>query len=514
MTTVPPMARFMTTFHHHLWILLALTSIIQGCAPTAGTPTPLPVTGSETIRVTLLHINDVYEITPLDQGRSGGLSRIATLRHRLLADNPNTLLTLGGDFFSPSAVGTALVDGTRLAGRQMVATLNAAGLDIAVFGNHEFDLREPEFLSRLAESQFTYLATNVTDARGDLFPGTVRHRIVTLTAPSGRTVRIGFVGATIRSNQREWVRYTDPDSALRREVALIRDSVDVIVALTHLPIATDIHLAETVPEVTILLGGHEHDNQAYRRGPAFTPVLKADANARTAMIVHLTFRPGAPATVSYDLVVVTDSIPEDPVVRAEADRWMTLGTAGMRASGFEPGRAVTHTTEPLDGREAVMRTRPTLLGAIVASALRHETNADVGLFNTGSIRIDDVLPPGPITEYDLIRLLPFGGHAVEVEMTGSLLSRVLATGELNRGTGGYLAWDNAGRNSSGEWTVGGTPVDTTRTYRVVTTDFLVSGAERNLGYLAPGHPGLRMLRELRDIRQVVMTELRRRYGLP
>jgi len=396
----------------------------------------------------------------------------------------------------------------------MVATLNATGLDLAVFGNHEFDVRESEFLSRLGESRFAYLATNVTDAKGDLFPGTIRHQIVTVVAPNGRRVRLGFVGATIRSNQRDWVRYTDPDSALRGEVVLIRDSVDAIVALTHLPIATDIHLAETIPELTLVLGGHEHDNQAYRRGSTFTPVLKADANARSALIVNLTLNPGAPANVSYQLVVVTDSIPEDPAVRAEADRWMDLGTVGIRAAGFEPDRVVTRITEPLDGREAVMRTRPTLLGALVASALRHETTADVGLFNTGSIRIDDVLPPGPITEYDLIRVLPFGGNAVEVEMSGSLLLRVLATGESNRGTGGYLAWDNVGRDSSGGWTVGGTPIDTTRAYRVVTTDFLVSGAERNLAYLAPGHPDLGAVRQLRDIRQVVMTELRRRYGLP
>lgn len=495
-------------------LLLLIVGAIACSLPPGPRPTPVATGPSDVVHVTLLHINDVYEITPLDQGRSGGLSRIATLRRRLLADNPNTLLTLGGDFFSPSAVGTALVDGTRLAGRQMVATLNAAGLDLAVFGNHEFDLREPEFVSRIVESRFPYLATNVTDANGDLFPGTVPHRIVSITAPDGRTVRIGFVGATIRSNQRDWVRYTDPDSALRREVALIRDSVDAIVALTHLPIATDIRLAETVPELTVLLGGHEHDNQAYRRGPNFTPVLKADANGRSAVIVHLTLSPGAPAQVSYELVAVTDPIPEDPVVRAEADRWMALGTTGIRTAGFEPDRVVTRTTEPLDGREAVMRTRPTLLGAIVASALRHETDADVGLFNTGSIRIDDVLPPGPITEYDLIRLLPFGGNAVEVEMTGALLVRVLETGESNQGTGGYLASDGVGRDAMGGWTAGGAPLDTTRTYRVVTTDFLVSGSERNLSYLAPGNPGLGTVRPLRDVRQVVMAELRRRYGWP
>jgi 5'-nucleotidase len=30
------------------------------------------------------------------------------------------------------------------------------------------------------------------------------------------------------------------------------------------------------------------------------------------------------------------------------------------------------------------------------------------VFNSGAIRIDDVLPAGPITQYDVIRMLPFG----------------------------------------------------------------------------------------------------------
>ena len=31
------------------------------------------------VRVTILHINDVYEIAPVEGGRSGGLARVATL---------------------------------------------------------------------------------------------------------------------------------------------------------------------------------------------------------------------------------------------------------------------------------------------------------------------------------------------------------------------------------------------------------------------------------------------------
>src|SRR6187401_1211211 len=79
--------------------------------------------------ITILHFNDVYEITPVDGGKAGGLARVANLRARLKASHPDLITTLGGDYLSPSAIGTARVNGERLNGRQMVAVLNLLGLD-------------------------------------------------------------------------------------------------------------------------------------------------------------------------------------------------------------------------------------------------------------------------------------------------------------------------------------------------------------------------------------------------
>ena len=135
---------------------------------------PLP------IHVTLIQLNDIYEITPVSGGRWGGPARVATVRKRLTEENPNTFTILAGDLFSPSALGTARVDGERLAGRQMVAVLNAMGLDYATFGNHEFDLNEEQFLSRMEESAFEWVSTNVTDDEGALFPGVEKHEILTV----------------------------------------------------------------------------------------------------------------------------------------------------------------------------------------------------------------------------------------------------------------------------------------------------------------------------------------------
>lgn len=102
-------------------------------------------------------MNDIYELTPVSGGREGGLARVATIRKDLLAENPHTMTVLAGDLLSPSALGTARVDGERLAGKQIVAAMNVLGLDYITFGNHEFDVRESGFLERLEKSRFTWI---------------------------------------------------------------------------------------------------------------------------------------------------------------------------------------------------------------------------------------------------------------------------------------------------------------------------------------------------------------------
>ena len=59
---------------------------------------------------------------------------------------------------------------------------------------------------------------------------------------------------------------------------------------------------------------------------------------------------------------------------------------------------------------------------VVAAVVREAGSYDVGLLNGGSIRIDDVIPAGPMTEYDAIRMLPFGGKVVSVSLDGAALA--------------------------------------------------------------------------------------------
>lgn len=155
-----------------------LLSIIVVFTLTACATTPTPLISDGRIHVTILHFNDIYEITPVSGGKEGGIARVATLRKQLLARNPNTITTLGGDLFSPSAIGTAQFEGDRLAGRQMVDVLNHLQLDYATFGNHEFDVKESQFNQRMQEAKFTWVSSNVFAADGQPYAGVKQNLVI------------------------------------------------------------------------------------------------------------------------------------------------------------------------------------------------------------------------------------------------------------------------------------------------------------------------------------------------
>lgn len=488
----------------------------------AAPATPAAPLGGEAsvVEVTILHINDVYEVTPVEGGRSGGLARVATLRERLEAENPHTLMVLAGDLFSPSAIGTAKVDGEALAGRQMVAVLNEVGLEWATFGNHEFDVSEDAFRSRLAESEFGWVSGNVAAASGEPWPGVEPWTVLTFGGAGGPALRLGLLGATLQSGDPDWVAVADPIPALAAQAKELRGEVDVLVALTHLALEQDMKVVQTIPEIDLVLGGHEHENWELRRGGSFTPIFKADANVRSVYVLRLSYDTATrELEIADELVPVTDEIPEDPETAAVVEHWVDLAFDAFRADGFEPEAPVTTIPEALDGRESSVRNRPTNLTDLVAEAMLAAASvggraAQAAVFNSGSIRIDDVLSPGPLTQYDVIRVLPFGGDVVLVEMKGSLLTKVLDQGLANQGTGGYLQKAGATQAVGGGWQIGGAAVDPEATYRVALTDFLLTGREANLGYLTKDNPDLKVIETLEDIRKAVITELERRYGGP
>ena len=75
----------------------------------------------------------------------------------LRRESPHTLFVLAGDTLSPSLLSTVRQ------GAQMIEAWNALGLDLATFGNHEFDFGPAVLARRMRESRFAWVSSNVVD---------------------------------------------------------------------------------------------------------------------------------------------------------------------------------------------------------------------------------------------------------------------------------------------------------------------------------------------------------------
>jgi len=461
------------------------------------------------VKITILHMNDVYEIDPVSGGKEGGLARVATLRDTLLKSNPNTITVLAGDLFSPSALGTAPYEGGRLDGKQIVAVMNTLGLDYMIFGNHEFDIKRGSFYDRLKESEFKWISSNVFDENGKPFPGVEDTRIIEFDG-----IKVGIFSLTITMNTKDYVSYQDPFEIAKKKVAELRPKVDILIAMTHLTYEDDIKLTKKFPEIDMIMGGHEHENMQYWRGKNYTPIFKADANARTVYIHNLEYDKGAEKKLTIDskLELITNSLPDQEKTAKVVEKWRNIGYDGFRKAGFEPTEQVTTTNVDLDGLEASIRNFPTTLTEIIAqSMLTVSEGAQLSFYNSGSIRIDDIIPAEKITQYDVLRILPFGGDIVTTKIKGLLLKRTLDQGLSNKGTGAYLQRGNVTGGDGKPWMIGGKELDGNATYTAATIKFLLEVGDDNLEFLV-NNPDVPIIENKGDVRDALIKQLKITFG--
>ncbi|MGD1846605.1 MAG: bifunctional metallophosphatase/5'-nucleotidase [Salibacteraceae bacterium] len=517
----------MTRLRFPSLLLLGLLTWASCGSPTESATTTQSADNPNTrVDFIVLQLNDVYEISPLEGGKVGGLARVATLRKQLLEENPNVITILSGDFLSPSLTATLKDEnGEAFAGKQMIEVLNALELDYVTFGNHEFDNKTIEPLQkRLNESEFTWTSINcfnripngaipfkkvLADGSEERVPGSVLHSI---TSSKGRTIQVGFIGVTLPFSQQDYVMYSDEVLAVRSEFERIQDQCHVMLGITHLSIEGDRELAQKVPGFALLMGGHEHDH--HQEWVGNTAITKADANAKSVYVHRISHQLSNGHTkVESELVNITDAMASEPGVQAVVNKWENITNERLVAMGYQPDEVLTTLDQPLDGRESSIRNQQTDLGNYIAKAMMAAyPESDLALLNSGSVRVDDQLM-GDITQYDVLRTLPFGGGVVLAELSGQQLLQTLEIGlKNNKGTGGYLQLGGI-RSARGVWYLGESEIDPAAQYRVAMTGYMKSGGESNLEYLeqvsatqADPLPGYEATRN--DIRDAFMAYLR------
>ena len=432
---------------------------------------------AEPATLTIVHVNDLDRLD--GSGDRGGVARLAAVVRDVRANAEHVLVTHGGDAISPSLLSSFDQ------GAHMIDLFNQVGFDAMVLGNHEFDFTPAVTVARIAEAGFPILASNALEPDGTLIDGVTENLLL-----EAGPYKIGLFGLTTAVTP--MISSPDPvvfrpaaDVAAEQAVKLRDAGADLVVAIAH----TGRHEDEALLRrgvVDVLLSGHDHDMKVEIGNDATFVESGAQAEFVTVVEIEMdtTEGRGGPRFVWEPSVRVvnTVSVAPDAALQAAVDAYL----GGLeRELDVEIGT----TAVELDSRRGVVRSRESAIANLFADAMRSATGADVALTNGGGIRADKVYPPGTtLRRRDIRSELPFGNKTVLLEVSGADLLAALenGVGGVEMGAGRFphvsgMAFRFDASKPPGSRvvgvTVGGEPLDRSRTYRLATNDFLGRGGD-------------------------------------
>jgi 5'-nucleotidase/UDP-sugar diphosphatase len=431
----------------------------------------------------LLHTNDHHGAV-LPNNSRGGLAQLAAYIKAVKAVNPQVLLIDAGDINT----GTALSN--MFAAEPDILAYNLMGYDAAAFGNHEFDGNQEKLLRQIEQAEFPFISSNIKTADGNYLgdgPYLVKKY-------DGFTV--GLFGITtlrtkIIASPDAGLEFINEIEAAREMVDILRnrEGVDIVIAITHIGDVkedpahiTSPELAEAVPGIDIIVDGHSHSFFAAPKKAGNTYIVSANEwgkyighgklTVRNRMLVNFTW---APVEIAPDAEV---SAMLEPYIK-KADESLKE-VVGQAAAPFIFGNRLT-------------RYQETALGNLITDAnvwyfqTVYNQQIDFAFHNGGNIRAE--LPQGPITQEQILTILPFENYLYIVSLRGSdiiELFNFIAT--VPQGSGGFPQFskevrytiDKSAGQSSGvikDLTIGGAPVDPGRVYRFCANDYILGGGD-------------------------------------
>ncbi len=256
-------------------VFLAVAACGMGWAGAGPAPASRPA--GDTVRLTLLHVNDSHgrlEPHNFQGGSRGGYARLKTAVDAIRASGEAdaVLLIHAGDVFSK---GDALTQ--RTLGAANVAVMNHLKFDIWTPGNGEFYDGLPNLRVRIKQADFDVITSNVALPDGSKTVG--KPSVVRTVAG----VRVGFLGmCTVRKRHEtnRKLKVGSPVETARKLVPALRKQADVVVAVNHIGFFGDVRLAGSVGGIDVIIGGHSHTvlpKGRRAKGPDGQPTLIAQA---------------------------------------------------------------------------------------------------------------------------------------------------------------------------------------------------------------------------------------------
>lgn len=471
--------------------------------------------------LTILHTNDFHSrVEPINRFDStcsaeeagknecfGGVARLASAirerRSALEAEGRPFLLLDAGD----QVQGTLYY--THYKGTVEAEFLKALGYQAMAIGNHEFD-SGPESLAEFiknVEGTPVLSANLVPDYEGSL-RGLIRGS--TILEAGGQ--KIGVIGLTPEDT---WelastgeVAFLDAVGVVRGAVeALTAAGIDKIILLSHSGYVRDQQIAEQVPGIDLIVGGHSHSYLSSKEpaegaqkpeGPyptwvespngVNTPIVQAYAFSKYLGEVTVVFdEAGNVVSAEGEPLLLDHTIPEDNEIKARVAE-LAVPLEEVRA------RVVAQSAEVIDGDRAVCRVAECTMGNLVADAMLARGEAQgvqIAIQNGGGLRAS--IDAGEITMGEVLTVLPFQNTLATMQLKGSEIVQSLESGvsRVEEGAGRFpqvaglrFTWTqdrpaNEGRiikvevEKDGAWTA----IDPNASYIVATNNFMRNGGD-------------------------------------
>jgi len=399
-------------------------------------------------------------------GKTGGFAQIKTLLNQLrqtAGGKQNTITIDGGDLWQGS--GTALW--TR--GVDMVEASNIMGLDVMV-GHWEFTYKENEVLSNVALFKGDFIGQNVRvkddSLFGDEYPALVEKfdgsglydeekglafRPYVIKEING--ARICIVGQafprTANANPQEF--FPDWSFGLREDdmIELVKtikaeEKPDAIVLLSHNGMDVDIKMAERVPGLNAVFGGHTHDGipkpiKVKNVDGGTCLVTNAGSNGKFVGVMDFDIQNGEIKSMDYKMLpVITDWINPDKEMQAYLDQMRNtvydknIVESRAQKHFYNESRVGKTYREILEEKLAIadrlLYRRGNFMGTwdqILCNALREEYGADVAMsagvrWGTTTLKGDWITMEDVMTQCAITY-----GETYVSEMTGLDLLRIL-----------------------------------------------------------------------------------------
>jgi len=213
--------------------------------------------------IVILHTNDTHShleayYEPELGEVVGGVVRRNTFIQETRSQYPNTIVVDAGDF----SQGTPYFN--LFKGFPEIELMNKMGYDVVVLGNHEFDNGSKALAKRLKLANFKIVCANYQFKNKKLARLIKPYTIITMDGK-----KIGFFGLLcdmkriIMPTHYQEVTFLDPIATAQKMVDILKnkENCDLIICLSHLGFRkgiTDKDIAENVPGIDVIIGGHSH----------------------------------------------------------------------------------------------------------------------------------------------------------------------------------------------------------------------------------------------------------------